>query len=334
MKGLSQNMKPRTALHILIGTMLALALVFIGSSLVAGQGSGLNQMIAAQRTNPVLWLVDGCALAILGGMWFYSLMLNHFQGYLENQSNQHIDQLNEMIERTNELEVVNEEYADKIDRMDGDISRQRRDYSDQITTLEAAAEARHQVFESETRRIAESAYQAFQRQFIDTSRQLESMNLGIQFQSGELRRMRQELRAIQTVVGISHYSGIEGELYENPEDAYLLETTQTSSIETSPLPPLLEAEKGYANGALAKDSEHSEKISVKEETPADWFGEYGGKADTRNDEWKNKASERLQSGNYLDDLPETHRTTRTPMPLSNLQQYRKPQAEAENEQQI
>ena len=43
-------MKPRTALHILIGVMLAVAIIFIASSLIAGSGSGLTQMIEAQRS--------------------------------------------------------------------------------------------------------------------------------------------------------------------------------------------------------------------------------------------------------------------------------------------
>lgn len=324
-------MKPRTALHILIGVMLAVAIVFIASSLIAGSGSGLSQMIEAQRTNPILWLVDALALSVLGGLWFYALMLNHFQGYMESQSNLHVEQLNEMIERTNQVENANGEYADRVDRMELDMTRQRRDYSDQISTLEGAAEARHQVFEHETRQIAEHAYNAFQDRMIETTRQLETMAMSIQYQRGELKRMIQEIESLQSIVGVERRPAIEADSFNASEEAYLHQLSQKEAsnvLENSVAPRLLEsgAYPHSNEGDLEERLPGEELVARAPHAPAsDWFGEYGLKPEIRKEAWKTRATERFQTGDFTEILPDAQRSVRTPAPISNLQQFRKPQ---------
>lgn len=330
-------MKPRTALHILIGVMLAVAIVFIASSLIAGSGSGLSQMIEAQRTNPILWLVDALALSVLGGLWFYALMLNHFQGYMESQSNLHVEQLNEMIERTNQVENANGEYADRVDRMELDMTRQRRDYSDQISTLEGAAEARHQVFEHETRQIAEHAYNAFQDRMIETSRQLETMAMSIQYQRGELKRMIQEIESLQSIVGVERRPAIEADSFNASEEAYLHQLSQKEAsnvLENSVAPRLLEsgAYPHSNEGDLEERLPGEELVARAPHAPAsDWFGEYGLKPEIRKEAWKTRATERFQTGDFTEILPDAQRSVRTPAPISNLQQFRKPQGGTDSE---
>ena len=330
-------MKPRTALHILIGVMLAVAIIFIASSLIAGNGSGLSQMIEAQRSNPILWLVDALALVVLGGLWFYSLMLNHFQGYMESQSNLHVEQLNEMIDRTNQVENANGDYADRADRMELDMTRQRRDYSDQISTLEGAAEARHQVFEHETRQIAEHAYNAFQDRMIETNRQLETMAMSIQFQRGELKRMIHEIQSLQSIVGVEHRQAIGSNSFDASEEAYLSQLSRkepANALESSLAPRLLESgayppfNEGVGEANLHEETEHSD---TTQPAASDWFGEYGSKPETRAEAWKTRATERFQTGDFTEILPDAQRTGRTPPPISNLQQYRKPQGGTDSE---
>ena len=327
-------MKPRTALHILIGVMLAVAIIFIASSLIAGSGSGLTQMIEAQRSNPILWLVDALALSVLGGLWFYALMLNHFQGYMESQSNLHVEQLNEMIERTNQVENVNGEYADRVDRMELDMTRQRRDYSDQISTLEGAAEARHQVFEHETRQIAEHAYNAFQDRMIETTRQLETMAMSIQYQRGELKRMIHEIESLQSIVGAERRPAIEADSFNASEEAYLHQLSHkeaSNALESSLAPRLLES-GAYPplNESDLEEEVHCEELAAH--APAsDWFGEYGLKPEIRKEAWKTRATERFQTGDFTEILPDTQRSGRAPAPISNLQQFRKPQGGSDSE---
>src|SRR5437588_359523 len=101
-------MKLRIAQHVVVGTLVALALVFFASSLAAGPGSGLAAMATAQRAMPLLWIVDVCALGLIAGMWWVAVVSNHFQTFADHQAAQHFEQLNDMIERTLDLEQAND----------------------------------------------------------------------------------------------------------------------------------------------------------------------------------------------------------------------------------
>jgi hypothetical protein len=186
-------MKPRTALHILVGLLIAVTLVFFASNLQAGRGSSLSDMVNAQRHTPLLWVVDICAVAIIGGMWWVAAILNHFHSFVDHQATQHLEQLDDMIERTSDLESVNDSYADKIEQLEAELARQFRDLADQVTTLEAAADTRRQVFEIETQRISEHANQLIYSQVDGNTRQVEGMSMALQVQKGDLRRLRNEI---------------------------------------------------------------------------------------------------------------------------------------------
>ena len=190
-------MKPRTALHIIVGLLVAIALVFFATNLQAGVGSSMSSMIAAQRRAPILWIIDACAVAIVGVMWWYAIILSQFQEFMDHQGKQHHEQLDDMIERTSDLEQLNDSYADRIERLEAELARQFKDLSDQVTTLEASSDARRKVFEIETRRISEHAFRIFQAQLEANTRHVEAMSMALQFQRSELRRLRHEFRELQ-----------------------------------------------------------------------------------------------------------------------------------------
>jgi DNA repair exonuclease SbcCD ATPase subunit len=146
---------------------------------------------------PVLWVVDVCAMGVVAGSWWAAAVLNHFQSFVDHQARQHAEQLDDMIERTNEIERVNDAHIERIERLEAELARQYRDLSDQISTLEAAADARRKVFETETRRISEHAYRLFQSQLENNASQLEAVHVAIQYQRAELRRLRTEIRELQ-----------------------------------------------------------------------------------------------------------------------------------------
>jgi len=190
-------MKPRTAVHLLIGIIVAVILVFFASNLQAGSGSSLSELINAQKQAPVLWIVDACAVGLVAGMWWAAVILNHFHNFVDHQASQHAEQLDDMIERTNEIERINDAYIERIERLEAELARQYRDLSDQIATLESAADARRKIFETETRRISEHAYRLFQSQLENNASQLEAVHIAIQYQRAELRRLRSEIRELQ-----------------------------------------------------------------------------------------------------------------------------------------
>jgi hypothetical protein len=197
-------MKLRIALSFVVALLLAAALVLFASNLQAGTGANIGQMVSAQRHTPLLWVVDGCAVALVAGSCRVALLLAQFQAFVQHQAAQHHDQLNDMIERTTELEHVNDAYSDRIERLEAELASQFRDLSDQVATLEAAADARHKVFETETRRISDHAFRLFQSQLARNTGQLEAVHRALQLQRDELRRLRQEMRDLQLEVAPEH----------------------------------------------------------------------------------------------------------------------------------
>lgn len=214
-------MKPRTALHVLVGTLVAVALIFFASNLQAGSGSSLAQMAYAQRRTPTLWIVDACAVAFLACVWWIAVLIDHFQTFVDHQSRQHYEQLDDMIERTTQLEQVNDSYCDRIERLEAELARQFRDLVDQISTLEAAADARRRVFEMETRRISEHAYRLFEAQLQRNTSQVEAVQIALQFQRSELRRLRQDIRQLR--------------LNADPQQIALPDSTELPAIGPGPL---------------------------------------------------------------------------------------------------
>ena len=190
-------MKLRSALYVIIGTLVAVALVFFSTRLQPGAGSSLAEMVNAQRHTPLLWLVDVYVLGLAAAMWWFAVMSNHFQRYNNYQATQHRDQLNEMIERTLDLEQTNDSYADQIERLDAEVARRFRNLTDQITALETIADTRREVFEMEARRIAEHSQRRLQTQIDTNTDQVEAIGVSLQFHRSELRRLRQHIRDVQ-----------------------------------------------------------------------------------------------------------------------------------------
>src|SRR5262249_20856240 len=156
---------------LMVGLLVALSLVYYATSLQAGNGSSLAEMLHAQRITPLLWLVDGCGVGILCVMGVFGTMLNHFQDYITHQSLEYQDQLAAMIEHTTQIEDSSNMYADRMEELtqkqkedaariaalEAELNQKQRDYQDQVSTLEAAGIARREVFETDSRLIAQEA---------------------------------------------------------------------------------------------------------------------------------------------------------------------------------
>lgn len=264
-------MKPRTALHLLIGIIVAVFLVFFASNLQAGSGSSFTELINAQKHAPVLWVVDVCAVGLVAGMWWAAAVLNHFQSFVDHQATQHAEQLDDMIERTNEIERINDAYIDRIERLEAELARQYRDLCDQVATLESAADARRKVFESETWRISEHAYRLFQSQLENNATQLEAVHIAIQYQRAELRRLRNEIREIQFDIAPQRRLRAVGAIDVQDDSPQVSELAGEVSFE----PPVLYIEEHVESQSLRAiepgHQEHFASAAARVESP-DTFG--------------------------------------------------------------
>ncbi|HLK55079.1 MAG TPA: hypothetical protein VKU00_00855 [Chthonomonadaceae bacterium] len=163
-------------LYILVGLLVALSLVGGATAVQTGNSRESHIWLEAQRHTPLLWMVDGCALAIFLGIGLFGAAFAGFQEQTQQLSEEHGLQLNKLIERTEELTQLNAEYAERI------------------TGLEAEASAREEVFEDEVRRLTQQTLHALEGQVEANARQLDAVNLAMQYQRAELRELRQSFR--------------------------------------------------------------------------------------------------------------------------------------------
>ena len=180
-------MNKRTVLYLVVGFLVASVLIVFASNLQAGSGSSLMEMLNAQRRTPLLWVVDACALGLLGAVGWYAVLLNQFQKVTNHQAQQHIEQLDDMIERANDLERVNEDYSDRIERLEVELHRQTRDLTARLPPLEAASDARRGMIEAETHHLPGASLDNFLTSLDANTRQVEAMNMAVQFKRGEIR---------------------------------------------------------------------------------------------------------------------------------------------------
>ena len=171
-------MRTRTFLYIFVGLLVALALIGGATAVQTGNSSDFQVWMEAQKRTPLLWMVDGCAFVIFLGIGLFGAAFATFQEHTQQLSEEHSEQLNKLIERTEELTQLN------------------ADYSERITGLEAEAGEREQGFETEVNRLTEQAFHALQGQVEANARQLDAVNMAMQYQRAELRELRQNFRSV------------------------------------------------------------------------------------------------------------------------------------------
>lgn len=283
-------MRIRTLLHFITGTLLAGIIIFVGTALQAKGDLTLSAFLAAQKATPALWALDICAIGFIGIALGYSAMMNHFHNYIEEVRVQHQDQLDTMIERTVELEEANAEYADRIERLEAEMLRQSKDYHDQITTLEVAADARQALFVSENRRATEIAYRSFQGQLEANIRQLEAVNSSLHYQRSELRKLRHDVRDLQRVVGARYDLNSLSGSYEDPRPEGVF-TEQEEVIDNGTMPNALDSEFAVIQ-AMTEQTDQS----------ADWDGDEIQEESRRNSSWKTRVERLFNEGKVIENL--------------------------------
>lgn len=168
-------MKRRTALYILLGALFVVFLIACATALQTGYSRDPAEWLRAHRTTPLLWLIDFSAV--------YALLLTRLlivsDKFCVNQSQElmrareeHHMQMDELLVQTEELEKTNAQNQEKIE------------------ALEAADATRQESFEQEARRLTEQAFRALQSQVDAHTRQLEAVNLALQYHRAELKQLR------------------------------------------------------------------------------------------------------------------------------------------------
>lgn len=174
-------MKPRYTFYIVLSVLFALFFVGCATALQTRYSSYPADWLHAHRVYPVMWLIDLCALytlALSGYAIRYQRLVQLQSREMLRLREEHLQQLDELTAQAEELEKTNAAYAE------------------QATSLNEEKKALQSTFEAEARRLTEQAFRALQGQVDANTRQMEAINLALQYHRGELKELRHNLRHV------------------------------------------------------------------------------------------------------------------------------------------
>ena len=172
-------MKIRSLLYLLVGLVLATALVGSATAVAAEGGKDMASMMEAQRHTPLLWMVDGCSVIILLGSWLFGAAIeaqpSGGRGGLASQ------QVALLMDRIAELEALTREQEARVE------------------TLEHAGDAWHDGFDTEAARLTEQAFLALSDGIEANAQQLENITMALRYQRTEMKTLRSAIKQVSTL---------------------------------------------------------------------------------------------------------------------------------------
>ena len=196
-------MKRRALLRLIVSLLLIAAFV-IGATIVESSGSLAPQAwYWAQRQLPLLWIVDAFALAALVpvcGVWDAQNRLHRRTEETARSRDEHQAQLERMIHHAERADQTNAEQAETIAALQNTLAQ----LSAKLETMQTDGQARQQALEAEAQRLAEQAFASVNGQVEANTRQMEAVNLAMQYQRAEIKQLRQGMRVIQRHHDVFH----------------------------------------------------------------------------------------------------------------------------------
>ncbi len=189
-------MKRRTLLRLIVSLLLIAAFV-IGATIVEANNS-LNPTawFWAQRQLSVLWVVDAFALLALVPVCGFASAQNRLYRRAEETArarDEHQAQLERMRLNVESADRRSKEQIDLITTLQDTLAA----LTARLETMETDGQARQQALEAEARRLAEQAFDALNGQVEANTRQMEAVNLAMQYQRAEIKQLRQGVRVVQ-----------------------------------------------------------------------------------------------------------------------------------------
>lgn len=177
-------MKNRAALHLGLSAIIALMLIVCATAFQTNYSTLPNDWLQAQR-QPILWLVDFAALYTLILMGALSRTQRYaFRAAEEMQTLrlEHQNQLESVISQAADLEEKNVEQEERIEELENDMAE-----SHALAT---------QAVSNATNLMTEAGFRTLQAQIEAQARQLEAVNLALQYHRAELSQLRHGLRSL------------------------------------------------------------------------------------------------------------------------------------------
>jgi hypothetical protein len=192
-------MNRRFAVYISFSVLIALLL--IGSATLIRlvetrqPSADIATWIEAQRTTPLLWLMDVAAFSLLFMMFRAGAEVSRSQQLARVHAELAAEQLRQQEEHHRQIEALiarNVLQEKQLAEME-EINQER---AVMVSSLEAEAETRQREFEAEARRLTEQAFHAMQGTVEAQGRQLDAVNMALQYHRAEVTQLRHGLYAL------------------------------------------------------------------------------------------------------------------------------------------
>ena len=183
-------MKARLILTYFWGIFLALVIEFC--SLMFFPGSDPARWFAARSTSPALALIDVCAALLLAATVLL-VQVQKQSGKLQTDFSgartQHAEQIGRLVQRSTEMEQHNTQLSEALEglKMEQETSRTQ-------DTHEREQRAEETRFSLEAR---DEIIGRLEKQMEAHAKQLEAVNLALQYHRAELTQLRQGVRGLQ-----------------------------------------------------------------------------------------------------------------------------------------
>ncbi|MCS6775182.1 MAG: hypothetical protein RMJ43_13450 [Chloroherpetonaceae bacterium] len=197
-------MKQRNAIQLVLSFAVAVMLIVCGTAFETRYSADPEVWLQAHRRSPMLWLIDFTALYTLVLMLTIAgarRRLYRLAEELHVLRNEHHNQLASTVARAAEMDALIEQQAERIEQ------------------LEQEARTRQEAFEAEAQRLVAQLFQSLQEQVAAHSRQLEAVNMALQYQRAEISELRHQVRGVLTGSSVSpaaHLSAAEMSALNNP----------------------------------------------------------------------------------------------------------------------
>lgn len=201
-------MKQRMAFALFLHFVVLLACVVLATWLQVNGTLNPTFWLRAHQETRTLWALDGFALyAFLA----FALVGQRLTDRLRQQEEakrvlqeEHHRQLDATVHNSERTEKINEEQSERLAQLETlnqnqakqleELEALRKEQAERLTQWEIEAQSGKEAFEAEARRLTEQAFRALSGQVEAQARQLDAVNLALQYHRAELTHLRHTVR--------------------------------------------------------------------------------------------------------------------------------------------
>jgi hypothetical protein len=203
-------MKNRAAIHFVLSIIMAVMLVVCATAFQTNYSARPEDWIAAQR-QPILWLVDFTAVYTLILMSALSRTQQFSAQEIYTLRQEHQNQLEALIAQAADLEEKNVAQEERIEDLEGEMTETHSVATQAVATA--------------SNLLTEAGFRTLQAQIEAQARQLEAVNMALQYHRAELSQLRHGLRALAPDGEIPPMPAL-----PLPESSYLIEKVEPSPV--------------------------------------------------------------------------------------------------------